>query len=249
VALAAFAASGISGGDPFKTGVQGFIYELRTAVLPFVFLYNQEILLIGLQGVWHFLWVLLTAGLACMAFASATQRFMFIRNRRHETLLLLAAMIFLFRPDIPHDLLFHPYQEQPPARTEAAVAALEPGQAMRLHLLTTFGDGRVKDQVVVLPWTGQSAEERLASAGVRLAWEGRAGGSGPRLMIDDVAVNSRLEKLGVNMDDPTEVLGLETPAPRPAKWMFSSPGLLLLALVAYAQRRRLGRAAVGCSAS
>ena len=115
VALAAFAASGISGGNPFKTGVKGFVYELRTAVLPFVFLYNQEILLFNIQSAWHFIWVLTTSMLACMAFASATQRHFFVRNRVWETLLLLAAMGFLFRPDIPRDILYRPYDELPPA--------------------------------------------------------------------------------------------------------------------------------------
>ena len=71
VALAAFAASGISGGDPFKTGLQGFFYEMRTAILPFVFLYNPEILLINIRSIPHLLWVILTAVLACICFASA----------------------------------------------------------------------------------------------------------------------------------------------------------------------------------
>jgi len=232
VALAAFAASGISGGDPFKTGVQGFIYELRTAVLPFVFLYNQEILLIGILNPLHFLWVFGTAALACMAFASATQRFMFTRTKIWEVILLLAAVVFLFRPDIPQDSFFPPYKELPPTEVMASVAALEPGEEMRLHMITRFDDGKVKDQVVVLPFSGSTAEERLESAGVYLAWEG------DKLMVDDVGINSRLERLRVNMDDPTEVAGVEVAVPRPDKWMFSSPGLLLLGLVVFSQLRR-----------
>ncbi len=232
VALAAFAASGISGGDPFKTGVQGFIYELRTAVLPFVFLYNQEILLIGIQNAFHFAWVFLTAALACMAFASATQRYMFIKTTWLETIFLLAAMIMLFRPDILRDRMYPPYRELPPDMVMETVEALAPGQSMRLRLLTEFYDGKTRDQVVVLPFEGQTAEERLESAGVYLAWDG------DKLMVDDVAINSRLEKLGVNMDDPTEVLGTEAPAPQPPKWLFGLPGLLLWALALISQLRR-----------
>ncbi|MDR1044372.1 MAG: TRAP transporter permease [Candidatus Adiutrix sp.] len=237
VALAAFAASGISGGDPFKTGVQGFIYEMRTAVLPFVFLYNQEILLIGILNVFHFLWVFGTSALACMAFASATQRYMFTRTRWWEVVLLLTAMVFLFRPDIPRDRLFPPHQELPPAEVLESVAALGPADELRLHLLTEFRDGKPKDQVVVLPFEGRTAEARLASSGLFLAWEGG------RLMVADVAVNSRLEKMGVNMEDPTEVLGIEVlnPQPQPPKWIFSSPGLLLMALVVFTQVRRRRR--------
>lgn len=235
VALAAFAASGISGGDPFKTGVQGFIYELRTAVLPFVFIYNQEIILLNIKNAFHFLWVFVTAALACMAFASFTQRYMFTRARWWEMVLLLAATIFLFRPDIPQDMMFPPYRELPPTQVMETVAKLEPDQNMRLHLVTSFEDGRIKDQVVVLSVKGETAEERLESAGAVLAWEG------DKLMLDDVMFASPLEKLGVNMDDPTEVLGIEEVNVRPDKWMFSSPGLLLLGLVVATQIKRRRR--------
>ncbi|MDR2339032.1 MAG: TRAP transporter permease [Deltaproteobacteria bacterium] len=232
VALAAFAASGISGGDPFKTGVQGFVYELRTAVLPFVFLYNQEILLINIQNAAHFLWVLLTSILACMAFASATQGFFVTRTRFWEVLLLLAAMVFLFRPDIPRDILFAPYDERPPSGIMAAIGELPEDTPIRLHIVTELEGGKTKDQVVVLPFKGEGAEERLRSAGATLAWDGGT------LILDDVALNSRLEKLGVNMDDPTRVLGLEIPRQRPPKWPFGCPGLFLLAIVVISQYRR-----------
>ncbi|MDL2279950.1 TRAP transporter permease [Desulfovibrio sp. OttesenSCG-928-G11] len=236
VALAAFAASGISGGDPFKTGVQGFIYELRTAVLPFVFLYNQEILLVGIMNVFHFLWVLITAAMACMAFASATQRYMFTKTKWWEVVILLAAMVIMFRPDILQNHFFPPYKELPADHVDVVVANLPPNGDMRLHMLTTFADGTVKDQVMVLPVKGDTAEERLENAGLYLAWEG------DKLMVDDVVVNSRVERLQVNMDDPTEILGVEVPVlSRPQKWMFSAPGILLFGLVLLTQITRSRR--------
>ena len=39
VGLASYAAAGISGGDPLRTGVQAFWYSLRTGILPIVFLF------------------------------------------------------------------------------------------------------------------------------------------------------------------------------------------------------------------
>ena len=48
VGLASYAAAGISGGDPLKTGVQALWYSLRTGVLPIVFLFNHELLLLSL---------------------------------------------------------------------------------------------------------------------------------------------------------------------------------------------------------
>jgi TRAP-type uncharacterized transport system fused permease subunit len=53
VGLAAFAAAGISGGDPIRTGIQGFTYDIRTAVLPFMFIFNTQLLMIGIANWFH----------------------------------------------------------------------------------------------------------------------------------------------------------------------------------------------------
>jgi hypothetical protein len=239
VALAAFAASGISGGNPFKTGVQGFIYELRTAVLPFVFLYNQEILLLNIKNGFHLLWIIITSLLACFAFACATHRFFLVKARWWEVILLLGSMVFLFRPDIPQNALYPPFHERPPSRIMESVEELRPDDFIRLHLLTTFRSGRVVDQVVVLPNVGSTPQQRLTQAGVFLGWEDDV------LMLSNVGFSSRLEKLGVNMENPTEVLGIELPnRDRPEKWLFSIPGVFLLLIVVLAQLRRRGRSKI-----
>jgi TRAP transporter 4TM/12TM fusion protein len=237
VALAAFAASGISGGDPFRTGVQGVVYELRTAILPFVFLFNQEILLFNIQNPFHFLWVLLTSALACMAFASVTQRYMFVKTRWWEIVLLLAAVVSLFRPDILQDKVYPPYTEAPPEKVISSIEKLPPGVDMRLHLLTELETGDFKEQIVVLPSSGDDLEAKLLSAGIELSFRD------DKLMIDNVAINSPLEKLGINMFDPTEVLGLELPNSRPDKWLFGVPGLFFLLVVFLTQTRRKRRKA------
>jgi TRAP transporter 4TM/12TM fusion protein len=234
VALAAFAAAGISGGNPFKTGVQGFIYELRTAVLPFVFLYNQEILLLNIKNVFHLMWVLITSILACLAFACATHRFLLVKTRWWEVVFLVASMVFLFRPDIPQNYIYPPFHERPPEEVLETVAKLSSEDYIRLHLLTHFKNGRVVDQVVVLPNKGNTPEQRLAQAGVVLGWEDDG-----TLMVTNVVFGSRLERLGINMEDPTQVLGAEEPNHnRPPKWLFSIPGTFLLAVVVIAQLRR-----------
>jgi len=46
VGMAAYAAAGIAKSDPIKTGLQGFAYDIRTAILPFAFFFNNKLLLI-----------------------------------------------------------------------------------------------------------------------------------------------------------------------------------------------------------
>ena len=84
VGLASFAAAAVSGGDPIRTGFQAFYYSLRTAALPFLFIFNTDLLLIDvtfLQGVLIFV----VSTIAMLIFAAATQGFMITRNRWYES--------------------------------------------------------------------------------------------------------------------------------------------------------------------
>ena len=95
VGLASYAAAGISGGDPLKTGVQAFWYILRTGVLPIVFLFNHELLLIGIENIWHALTVISTSLIGILVFTSATQAWMFSRLKWFEIIIFLIISISL----------------------------------------------------------------------------------------------------------------------------------------------------------
>lgn len=234
VALAAFAASGISGGDPLKTGVQAFFYEMRTAVLPFVFLFNPELLLIDIESTAHLLWVILTSALACMAFACATQRFMLTNTRPWEVVLLVAVMLFLFRPDVSRDWLYPPFSLHAADRVVEDVATLEPGGTMRLKIRTDTGR-EVRERTIALPVGEGSGEQRLEEAGLFV--EMRDG----KLVVGDIGVNSRAEKIGLDIADDHEILGIDMPNPRPDKTVFGIPGIILLAIVYFFQFKRKRR--------
>ena len=70
--------------DPLKTGVQAFWYSLRTGVLPIVFLFNHELLLIGIKNIWHALLVIITSLVGILVFTAATQRWFFNKLRWYE---------------------------------------------------------------------------------------------------------------------------------------------------------------------
>ena len=99
VGLASYAAAGISGGDPLKTGVQAFWYSLRTGVLPIVFLFNHELLLIGIENIWHGLLVIFTSLTGILVFTAATQGWMFNKLRWFEIIVFLAISISLLSPE------------------------------------------------------------------------------------------------------------------------------------------------------
>ena len=100
VGLAAYAASAIAKSDPIRTGIQGFTYDLRTAILPFMFFFNHRLLLIGVHSVWHAAWVFGVALVAMFAFASVTQGYLLRSNRWYESVLLAAGALFILRPGL-----------------------------------------------------------------------------------------------------------------------------------------------------
>ena len=98
--MAAYAAAAIAKEDPIKVGVQSFKYDMRTAILPFMFIFNTELLLVGVDSVFYGLMVFLTALIAMCAFVSFTQGMFFVKCQWHERILLLLPTIILFRPDL-----------------------------------------------------------------------------------------------------------------------------------------------------
>ena len=101
VGLSAYAAAAISKADPIQTGIQGFVYDIRTAILPFMFVFNTDLLLINVTHPLQIGMVLVTGTLAMFAFASLTQNYLRTRNCWYESLLLLAVVLLLLRPDLP----------------------------------------------------------------------------------------------------------------------------------------------------
>jgi TRAP transporter 4TM/12TM fusion protein len=98
VGLAAYAASAIARSDPIPTGLQAFMYDIRTAILPFMFILNPRLLLIGVDAWWQAGWIFFTGLFSMYAFAAATQGFLRVRNRWWESLLLLAAPLLVLQP-------------------------------------------------------------------------------------------------------------------------------------------------------
>ncbi|MGQ9669471.1 MAG: TRAP transporter permease [Desulfosoma sp.] len=100
VGLAAYAASAIAKSDPIRTGLQGFMYDIRTAILPFMFIFNHDLILYGVTSWFQGLLIFAMACLGNFAFAAATQGWFIARNRIYEVPLLLGVTLIMMRPDL-----------------------------------------------------------------------------------------------------------------------------------------------------
>ena len=231
VGLAAFAAAAISQGDPIRTGIQGFTYDIRTAVLPFMFIFNNELLLIGVNHWLHALVVIAGAVAGMLTFAAATQGFFFTRSRLWETAALFLATFILFRPGFFWDEIFPPYDERPGSEVMQVAGEIEAGGQLRLTVAGEKDNGKPFRKTVILPLgDAGDGKARLAGAGIETREENG------RLLIDNVVFGSAAEKAGLDFDQ--EIVNLQLPTARPAKqWLFI-PAIALVWLVAWLQRRR-----------
>jgi TRAP transporter 4TM/12TM fusion protein len=100
VGLAAYAAAAIAKSDPIPTGIKGFMYDLRTAVIPFMFVFNAELVLYGITSFAQAMLIFAMAILGAFAFTNAVQGWFIVKNKWYEVPLYLAASLVLFYPAI-----------------------------------------------------------------------------------------------------------------------------------------------------
>jgi TRAP transporter 4TM/12TM fusion protein len=130
VGIAAYAGAGIAKSDPLRTGVQGFAYDMRTAILPFMFFFNPNLVLVesgnsenfysdfmmldwikdSSQWTWitnpfDILIIFFSAVIGMLAFSSATQGYFLIKTTLLERLMFLAIVPLMFLPNIITPLL------------------------------------------------------------------------------------------------------------------------------------------------
>ncbi|RBI68142.1 C4-dicarboxylate ABC transporter [Vreelandella sulfidaeris] len=230
VGLASFAAAAVSGGDPIRTGFQAFYYSLRTAALPFLFIFNTDLLLIDvtfLQGVLIFV----VSTIAMLIFAAATQGFMITRSRWYESIVLLLIAFTLFRPGFWMDMIHDPYESIPPAQFVEALGDVDEDSTLRLQIagLDDYGDPMSTYMTLPVP-DGETGQERLENLGLELFIEDGTA------IVDMVTYGSQAAELGFDFDQ--EIIEVLAPVNRWTKEIMWIPAFLIFGLIVVMQRRR-----------
>jgi TRAP transporter 4TM/12TM fusion protein len=240
VGLATFAAAAISGEDALRTGVQGVRYALRTAILPFVWIFNPQLLLVDVDAGVDLTVVVLASTLAMLLFAALTMGWFRARLRWWEAAALAAAVVLLFRPDFFMDIIAPEFHDKPPGQVvDLAREAPDRGRlAMVIAGMTIEGKDLVKTVAVRLgdrpaagPGGSADGRERLAEAGLLLM------AMGDQIRITQVKFGSRARKGG--FEQGWEVQSIKVPTDRLSPDWFYLPALLLTGLVWWSQGRRL----------
>ena len=239
VGLAAFAASAISGGDPIRTGIQGFMYDIRTAILPFLFIFNTDLLLINVGPV-QAVFVFIIALVAMLTFAAATQQYMFVRNKAWESLAFLLIAFAMYRPGFWLDQVSPPYDYRAGADI-ISEAEQAPADGF-LRFVVTGPDSRYGDPfttTVMAPMgaSGDGEARLMTAAGLMINIDGE------RAILDEPMPSTALSQTMLAFDfygdEPVQIERIEVPTERMAKEWFYIPAIILLFFVIVLQRRRL----------
>ncbi|MGS3178312.1 TRAP transporter permease [Aeromonas dhakensis] len=233
VGLASFAAAAVSKGDPIKTGITAFYYSLRTAALPFLFIFNTDLLLINVDFA-HGVLIFIVATIAMLIFAAATQGYFLVKSRWYESVLLLLVAFTLFRPGFWMDMLHDPYRDAAPAELAQTMGQVEAESTLRLRMEGEDAVGKLRRFTVLLPVPdGASGEDRLTKLGIQTYEQDG------KILIDSVTFGSQAAELGLEMDQ--QILSVKAPTERWPKELMWLPGFLLFGAVIWLQRRRQAR--------
>ena len=230
VGLASYAAAAISKADPIKTGVQAFWYSLRTGILPIVFIFNPELLLIGIENIWHGLTVVVTSLSAILIFTAATQGWFINRLRWYEIVAFLLISMSLFRPGYILDKFYPKFEEQILKAEEVQSLTFDPEREVHLKVTrrTEYGD---RYKLFIIEKDSFEKNFNLEDYGINLVnKEGR-------LTVDTLKWNGIAKKTGVETGDVISEFKIEN-LNRPNKAIIYPFSFLLILIFGYNNYRR-----------
>ncbi|MDB4160204.1 TRAP transporter permease [Candidatus Pelagibacter sp.] len=228
VGLASYAAAAISGGDPLKTGLQAFWYSLRTGILPIVFLFNHELLLIGIENVWHGLLVIITSLIGILVFTSATQAWFINRLRWYEIIIFLLISISLLAPEFILNKFYPKYNYMDINKIHLIKVDFNKEARFKVTRPSNYGE---RYKLFVIKKNTFETEYSLEQYGISLI---RAEN---RVIVDTLQWNGKAKKSGFETGDYISEFKIEN-ADRPNKGIIYPIAILLLIIFGYLNYRR-----------
>ena len=228
VGLASYAAAAISGGDPLRTGVQAFWYSLRTGILPIVFLFNHELLLIGVENIWHALLVIVTSLIGILVFTAATQAWFINRLRWYEIIIFLIISISFLSPEFVLNKFYPKYNYLD--LNQIHNLKFDPNKETRIKVtrLSEYGE---RYKLFVIEKNTFQNQFNLEEYGMSLVEENN------NIIVDALKWNGQAKKSGLEMGDYISEFKTEN-LNRPDKKIVYPIALFLLLFFGYLNKRR-----------
>ena len=225
VGLASYAAAAISGGDPLRTGLQAIWYSLRTGILPIVFLFNHELLLIGVDSFWQALLVIVTSLIGILVFTAATQQWFINRLRWYEIIVFLIISLSFLAPDYVLGKFYPKFNEQKLSAEVIQNLSFDPSKEVHIKVtrITAYGE---RYKLFVIDKNNFENEYSLREFGIELAdKEGR-------VTVDKLDWKGQAKKSGIQNGDIISSFKIENPD-RPNKALVYPFALFLLIIFGF----------------
>jgi len=228
VGLASYAAAAISGGDPLKTGLQAFWYSLRTGILPIVFLFNHELLLIGIENIWHGLLVIITSLIGILVFTSASQAWFINRLKWYEIIIFLLISISLLAPEFILNKFYPKYNYMDVNKIHLMKLDFNKEARFKVTRPSNYGE---RYKLFVIKKNTFETEYSLEQYGIILIREDA------KVIVDTLKWNGEAKKNGFETGDYISEFKLEN-SDRPNKGIIYPIAILLLIIFGYLNSRR-----------
>ncbi len=228
VGLASYAAAAISGGDPLRTGVQAFWYSLRTGILPIVFLFNHELLLIGIENIWHALTVIVTSLAGILVFTSATQGWFINKLRWYEIAIFLFISISLLSPEFVLNKFYPKYDYI--NLEDINEIRLDPKKEVRIKV-TRISEYGERYKLFVIDKNSFDVDYRINDYGLNIIEDNK------KYVVDTLQWNGKAKKNGFEIGDYISEFKTEN-TDRPSKIIIYPLATFLLLIFGYLNYRR-----------
>ena len=228
VGLASYAAAGISGGDPLRTGVQAFWYSLRTGILPIVFLFNHELLLIGIENIWHGLIVIITSLIGILVFTSATQGWFINKLKWYEIIIFLVISISLLSPDFVLNKFYPKYNYEEITKINSMKLDSTKEIQIKITRPSLYGE---RYKLFVISKNTFEDKFTLEDYGITLMKQD------DKIIVDNLKWNGEAKKSGFEMGDYISEFKIEN-SDRPSKNIVYPIAILLLVVFGYFNLKR-----------
>ena len=228
VGLASYAAAAISGGDPLRTGVQAFWYSLRTGILPIVFLFNSELLLIGIESLWHGLMVIVTSLIGILVFTSATQGWFVNKLRWYEIIIFLMISISLLYPEFVLNKFYPKYNYLDIQQINQTQFDYKKEIRIKVTRFTEYGE---RYKLFVIEKNSFEKNFNIDEYGISLVVDNN------NTVVDTLKWNGIAKKNGIDMGDIITEFKIENQN-RPNKEIIYPIALIILSFFGYFNLRR-----------
>ena len=148
VGIASYAAAAIAKGNAFKTGVQSFLYNVRTMIVPFLFIFNSEIILYDVTNIWDNIFIIFVSLVGILSISAAMQGYFIRKNKLYESIMLLVLGIILIMPNYIAKLFVSPYDVMP--LSELSNELIIPRDSfMKLTVVNKYSTDGIKKEIVI----------------------------------------------------------------------------------------------------